>query len=86
MTLTAPQTVLKINVETEGRECIRVFVCFVLISMVKGACARNPCKVHTQCALWWLDPVWVLDAHQSHSVTPLLSWTEGEKYDKRLMG
>lgn len=57
MTLTAPQTVLKINVETEGRECIRVFVCFVLISMVKGACARNPCKVHTQCALWWLDPV-----------------------------
>lgn len=57
MTLTAPQTVLKINMETEGREGIRVFVWFVLISMVKGAWARNPCKVHTQCVLWWLDHV-----------------------------
>ena len=50
MTLTASQAVLKINVETESRESIGVFVWFVLISVVKGACARNPCKVHTQCA------------------------------------
>jgi len=25
-------------------------------------------------------------AHQSHSVTPLLSWTGERKYNKRLMG
>uniref|UniRef100_A0A8B9NXF9 Solute carrier family 4 member 7 n=1 Tax=Accipiter nisus TaxID=211598 RepID=A0A8B9NXF9_9AVES len=36
--------------------------------------------------LWWVDFGWMPGSHQSHSVTPLLSWTEGEKYDKRLMG
>lgn len=50
MTLTILQVVLKINVQAEGREGTAVFIWFVLLSVVKGACARNPCKVHTQYA------------------------------------
>jgi len=34
--------------------------------------------------LWWVDPGWTPGAHQRGSVTPLLSWTEEKKYNKRL--
>ena len=36
--------------------------------------------------LWWADPGWMPSAHQSCSITPLLSWTGERKYNKRLVG
>ena len=37
--------------------------------------------------LWWVDPGWMPGAHQSRSITLLLSWTgERRKYDERLVG
>ena len=32
--------------------------------------------------LWRIDPGWMPGAHQSCSITPLLSWTEGENITK----
>lgn len=34
--------------------------------------------------LWWVDPGWMPGIHQSHSVTPLLSWTEERNIMKGL--
>ena len=36
--------------------------------------------------LWWVDPGWMPGAHQSCSITPLLSWTGERKYNKSLVG
>jgi len=36
--------------------------------------------------VWWTDPGWTPSAHQSHSVTLLLSWAEERKYNTRLVG
>lgn len=36
-------------------------------------------KTHCVVILWCLDPGWMPESHQSHRITPLLSWTgEGE--------
>ena len=35
--------------------------------------------------LWWVDAGWTPGAHQSCSITPLLSWAGGRKYNQRLM-
>ena len=37
-------------------------------------------------SVWWVDPGWTPGAHQSRSITPLLSWTGERKYNERLMG
>ena len=37
-------------------------------------------------ALWWVDLDWTPGAHQSLSITSLLSWTGRRKYNKKLIG
>ena len=36
--------------------------------------------------MWWVDPGWTPGAHQSHSITHLLSWTGERKHNERFMG
>jgi len=36
--------------------------------------------------LWWVNTGWMSGAHQSRSITLLLSWTGERKYNERLMG
>lgn len=36
--------------------------------------------------LWWVDPGWMPGAHPSSFITRLLSWTQGRKQNKRVVG
>jgi len=47
----------------------------------------NTLFFHKTSILWWVDPGWMLGAHQSHSITPPPQLDRGQKkYEKRLMG